>query len=88
MKPLRDVVLIRPDEAKTQTETGILLQEDWKTLPPTGVVEAVGDEVTDVKPGDRVMFLRYSVIDAGDGLKAAKEQHIIARIEDGEDPKN
>jgi chaperonin GroES len=86
MKPLRDIVLIRPDEAQEKTQTGILLHEDWKTLPPTGEVVAVGPEVTDVKPGDRVVFMRYAVIDADDGLKAAKEMHIMGVIEDA--PKN
>lgn len=84
MKPLRDIVLIRPDEPEQKTESGLYIKEDWKTLPPIGTVEAVGDEVKLVETGDRVMFLRYAVIDVGEGLRAAKEKHLLAVI-NGED---
>jgi chaperonin GroES len=78
MKPLSDFVLINPDKPKDQTKSGIMIAEDWKTLPPTGKVIAVGPLVKEVKKGDRVVFMRYAVIDAQDGLKVAREGHIIA----------
>lgn len=84
MKPLHDIVFIKADEPIEATKSGILIKEDWKSLPPTGTVEAVGPEVTLVKAGDRVIFMRYSVVDIGDGLRAAKEKHIMGVIEDGE----
>lgn len=77
MKLLWDWVLIKPDEPKTKTDSGLYVHEDWKTLPITGEVKAVGPEATTVKTGDRVMFLRYAVIDGEGGDKIAKEQHII-----------
>ena len=78
LAPLRDLVLIRADERETQTASGILLAEEkWKTLPPTGTVEAVGPEVTIVKVGDHVMFERYgSVILEEKSMRLCKENLI------------
>lgn len=76
MKPLRDLVLIRADGATTQTESGILLQEEWKTLPLKGEILEVGPQVTQVKKGDRVTFNRYSSIILEEDKRLCKESQI------------
>lgn len=81
MQPLRDSILIRPDEPRTKTASGILIKEDWETKSPTGTVEEIGDEVTQVKKDDRVVFMRYgSVKTPDDKLRLIQESHILAKI--------
>jgi co-chaperonin GroES (HSP10) len=76
MQPVRDLVLIQADSAKTQTESGILLQEEWKTLPLIGEILEVGPQVTQVKKGDRVTFNRYSSIILEKDQRLCKESQI------------
>lgn len=60
ISPLRDLLLIKADKPKGETESGLLVSEEWKSLPLTGEVLAIGPEVTAVKVGDRVGFNRYA----------------------------
>jgi len=70
VRPLGDKVLIKRDDAATQTESGIYLPESAKDKPKTGTVQSVGDgalntETGDripltVKKGDKVIFSSYS----------------------------
>lgn len=76
MQPVRDLVLIQADSAKTQTESGILVQEEWKTLPLTGEILEVGPQVTQVKKGDKVTFNRYSSIILEKDQRLCKESQI------------
>jgi co-chaperonin GroES (HSP10) len=75
MKLLNGYILIKVDEEKTQTETGIYLSNDSVKIPSTGEVVAVAPEVKLVKPGDRVEFLRYAAVDA------SEEGHRLCKIE-------
>lgn len=78
--PLGDVVIIKVDQPKTQTDSGILVKEDWKTLPPTGIVVGVGSGVqtNDFGIGDRVVFERYSAITLEDDLRLCRVKHVLA----------
>ena len=60
IKPLDDRVVIKPMEAEEKTAGGILLPDNAKEKPLRGVVMAVGDEATDVKPGDVAVFDRLA----------------------------
>lgn len=62
IQPTRDVVLIKADKPKGESESGILLAEEWKSLPLTGTVLAVGPDVTTTTPGDKVGFNRYASV--------------------------
>ena len=80
--PLRDLVVIEVDESKKQTASGLLIHEEWETLPPTGTVLAVGPEVTEVQPGDRVLFERYGAImplGKNSPIRVCKENGIMAK---------
>jgi co-chaperonin GroES (HSP10) len=75
ISPTRDVILIKADKPKGESESGILLAEEWKSLPLTGEVLAVGPDVTDAKVGDRVGFNRYaSVVLEGDNRLINQKQ--------------
>lgn len=82
MKPFRDIVLIKADKPRKQTKTGILVAEDWKTLPLTGEVLATGPQVNIVKPGDRVMFERYASIILENDERLCKASHIFGLVHD------
>jgi co-chaperonin GroES (HSP10) len=77
---LRDLVLIAADESKKQTDSGLLIHEEWQTLPPWGTVLAVGPEVTEVKEGDRVLFERYGsiILDKTSNERMCRENQIMA----------
>lgn len=79
--PTRDLVLIKADKPKEQTSSGLFIQEEWKSLPPTGEVVAVGPEVQDFKVGDRVLFARYATVILEDDLRLCPERHIHAKIQ-------
>jgi co-chaperonin GroES (HSP10) len=42
MKPTKDIILVEADKAAEKTASGFYIKEDWKSLPPTGTVLAVG----------------------------------------------
>lgn len=81
-RPSRDVVLIDVDQPKTQTASGFYIQEEWKSLPPTGTVVAVGPDVKAVKPGHRVVFERYASVILPDDQRLCQESHIYAIIKE------
>lgn len=86
MTPLRDNLLIRPEQPKTKTDSGIYLKEDWEQRPPIGTIESIGDTVTDVKVGDKVVFMRYgSVKTPDDKLRLIKESHVLAKISNSDE---
>jgi co-chaperonin GroES (HSP10) len=83
MKKLQNnLVLVRVDEAVDQDDDGIYIQEQWITLPPTGVVEMVGIDVNFCKKGDKVMFERYSAIEVptDKNLRLCREKAILATL--------
>ena len=80
MKLAKNLVLIRVDKPKEQTESGVFIQEEWISHIPIGIVEEVADNVTECKVGDRVWFERYTSIPhpENEGLRACREDAIIA----------
>lgn len=77
MQLLRDLVLIKADEAKTMTDSGFHLRENWKSLPNTGEILAIGPDVKTVKVGDKIGFFRYGSIILGNNELLCKERHIL-----------
>lgn len=63
MKLLHDFVSIEPDKPEEKTKSGLLLAEQIKTYPPYGTVKYVAKGITDVKPGDRVIYKVYQSVD-------------------------
>ncbi len=82
IKPLADRVLIEPQAAETQTESGIFIPETAKEKPQRGKVVAVGKgtkkhEMT-VKVGDMVLYGKY----AGTELKLDGTDYLMMREDD------
>ncbi|MAY73645.1 MAG: co-chaperone GroES [Phycisphaerae bacterium] len=94
IRPLHDKVIVRRDEAETQTASGIFLPEGSKERPKTGVIEAVGDGKLNtetgertpltVKKGDKIIFTSYAGTELkldGDELLIMSEDDILAVID-------
>ena len=88
IKPLSDHILIEPIKEEEKTKSGILLPETAeKEKPEQGRVIAVGPGrktvsgkvvPLEVKPGDKVLFKKYSP----DEIKVNNKEYLIAKEED------
>ncbi|CAN1722569.1 cochaperonin GroES [Hyphomicrobium sp. 1Nfss2.1] len=92
-RPLHDRVVVRRVEEDTKTAGGIIIPDTAKEKPIQGEVMAVGpgarDETgkvnpLDVKPGDRVLFGKWSGTEVkidGEDLVIMKESDIFGVLE-------
>jgi chaperonin GroES len=92
-RPLHDRVVVRRVEEDTKTAGGIIIPDTAKEKPQQGEVVAVGpgarDEAgnliaLDLKPGDRVLFGKWSGTEVkidGEDLVIMKESDIFGVIE-------
>ena len=94
-RPLHDRVLVKRVEEETKTKGGIIIPDTAKEKPMQGEVLAVGpgarnekgELVTpDVKPGDRILFGKWSGTEVkldGEELLIMKESDIMGIVEEG-----
>ena len=84
IRPLHDRVIVRRLEEGEQVRGGIIIPDTAKEKPQEGEVIAVGEgkirddgsrQTLDVKPGDRVLFGKYS----GSEIKIDGEELLIMR---------
>ncbi len=93
LRPLHDRVIIKRMDEKRKTDSGIVLPENATEKPDQGEVLAAGPGKIDekgklipmsVKPGDKVLFGKYSgqttKID-GDEVQVMREDDIMAIVE-------
>lgn len=92
-RPLHDRVVVRRVEEDTKTAGGIIIPDTAKEKPIQGEVVAVGPGARDdtgkvipldVKPGDRVLFGKWSGTEVkidGEDLVIMKESDIFGVIE-------
>jgi chaperonin GroES len=91
LTPLHDRVIIRRIEEKETVRGGIIIPDTAKEKPQEGEVLAVGSGrrekgqviPLDVKPGDRVLFGKYSGTDIkveDEELLILKEDEILAKV--------
>lgn len=76
LKPTHERVLIIPDPEKSETDSGILIPDDAKEPSTFGTVvdfgEKVHESISNLKIGDRVMFLKYAGMPLDIGERAHK----------------
>lgn len=77
-KPLKDRVFISYSDEEEKTAGGIYVPDTAKEKPQKGKVEAVGQEVKDLKVGDVVFFDRYS----GSKVNIDNTEYLIIKEED------
>lgn len=78
IQPLSTYVVVRAEEKKTATASGILLTESAQDKPDTRVVEAVAKDVKSVKQGDKVLCSSY----AGTKVTVDKTEYTLVKEED------
>ena len=87
LKPLGDRVIVKADEAVSQTAGGLFMAGDAKEKPQTGIVIAVGEGKIDkdgnkfpvpVSEGDHVLYSKYG----GNEIKFEGEEYLIVRADD------
>ncbi|HVV58845.1 MAG TPA: co-chaperone GroES [Gaiellaceae bacterium] len=86
LEPLDDYIVVEPLD-ETETATGLIVPVNEAAQCRTGIVAAVGPDVSAVEPGDKVLFPR----DAGYEVRLARSSHrvrvlkreeLIARVQD------
>ena len=86
LDPLDDYLVIEPLD-ETETASGLIVPVNEATQVRTGIVAAVGPDVENVEPGDKVLYPR----DAGFDVRLARSSHrvrvlrreeLIARVSD------
>ncbi|MCG8356336.1 MAG: co-chaperone GroES [Kiloniellales bacterium] len=92
-RPLHDRVLVRRVEEDERTAGGIIIPDTAKEKPMQGEVLAVGPgargedgkiQALDVKPGDRILFGKWSGTEVkmdGEELLIMKESDVMGIIE-------
>lgn len=84
IRPLHDRVIVKRLDEQEQVRGGIIIPDTAKEKPQQGEVIAAGEgkvredgtrQPLDVKPGDRVLFGKYS----GSEVKIDDEEYLIMR---------
>ena len=84
IQPLHDRIIVKRIDEGEQVRGGIIIPDTAKEKPQQGEVVAVGDgkirddgtrQPLDVKPGDRVLFGKYS----GSEVKIDDQEYLIMR---------
>ena len=96
LKPLDDRIVVRPNEAETQTASGLVIPDTAKEKPQQGEVLAVGpgrrsDQTgelipVDVSVGDVVLYSKYGGTEVavdGEDLLVLSSRDVLAKIAPG-----
>ena len=86
LEPLDDYLVIQPLD-DTETASGLIVPVNEAAQCITGIVAAVGPDVTAVEPGDKVLYPReagYEVrlVRSSHRVRVLKRDDLIARIHD------
>ena len=87
LEPLDEFVVVQPVSDESETRAGLILPASATEAAPcrTGIVAAVGADVTGVEAGDKVLYPRDTGFDVRLGgleVKVLKREDLIARIHD------
>ena len=77
-KPLKDRVFVSYTSELDKTAGGLYIPDTAKEKPQTGKVEAVGEEVKQIKVGDKILFDKYS----GSKINIDNIEYLIVKEED------
>ena len=59
LHPLNDLVVVRPEEMESQTDSGLHIPESAQSTVRRGTVVSIGPNVVGVKRDDYVIFPRH-----------------------------
>ena len=80
-QPLGERVLVQRVEEATTTSTGIIIPDNAKEKPLSGIVKAVSKDVSEegvINVGDEVIFAKYS----GTELKLDDVEYLVMNTDD------
>lgn len=86
LEPLDDYLVVEPLD-DSETASGLIVPVNEATQIRTGIVAAVGPDVSAIEPGDKVLYPR----DAGYEVRLARSSHrvrvlkredVVARVHD------
>lgn len=93
LKPLEDRIVVRPDEAETQTASGLVIPDTAKEKPQQGEVLAVGPGkrsetsgelvAVDINAGDTVLYSKYGGTEVtvdGEDLLVLNSRDVLAIV--------
>lgn len=78
IQPLADYVVAVGEEAEAKTASGLYLPDNAQEKPKTAKVVAVGNDVKQVKTGERIIYKSYSTTD----VKVGSDEYILVKEED------
>jgi co-chaperonin GroES (HSP10) len=86
IEPLDDFLVVEPLD-ESETASGLIVPINEAAQCTTGIVAAVGPDVSSVEPGDKVLFPRgagYEVrlVRSTHRVRVLKRDELIARIHD------
>lgn len=82
VKAIMDRVFIRLDKAET-TKGGIILAETIESPRNIGIVESIGEDVSCVKVGDKVLFHTFDELPTYDSdVVVARQNSLLGVFED------
>jgi chaperonin GroES len=87
LEPLDEFVVVQPISDESETRAGLILPASATEAAPcrTGIVTAVGSEVSGVEAGDKVLYPRdagYDVRLGGIDVRVLRREELIARVHD------
>jgi chaperonin GroES len=87
IEPLDEHLVVQPVSDESEMRSGLVLPASAVAAAPcrTGIVTAVGAEVTGVEPGDKVLYPRDAGFDVrlgGIEVKVIERKDLVARVHD------
>lgn len=84
IQPMDDYVVVKAEEAKTTTSSGLYIPDSAQEKPKTAKVVAVGSDVKNIKVGDNVIYQNEyeatKVTIAKDEYAIVYKKNIIATV--------
>lgn len=77
-KPLKDRVFVSYTEELERTAGGIYIPDAAKEKPQRGKIEAIGDDVKQVKIGEQILFNKLS----GSKIRIDDHEYLILKEQD------
>jgi len=86
IEPVDEYLVIQPLD-ESETASGLIVPINEATRVATGIVAAVGSDVTGVEPGDKVLFPREAgfevrLVRSNHRVRVVKREDVIARVHD------
>ena len=78
IKPLGERVLVKAEQVKEKTASGIFIPQTAQEKTQIATVEAVGSEVKNVKKGDKILHDKY----AGTQITLDSQEYLILNLKD------